>query len=142
MLTNRIFNDTSVIDYDIMNVELAKAIANYKMWESKILPVAFVTLFEYLELLERLSILISESKVSRIESNRQVPSLTYLAAAVSDFFVPLEEMSEHKIQSRDHETLSIVLKPAPKKLGFIKSEWNPSTLCISFKVITASITVS
>ena len=71
-----------------------------------------------------------------------MPSITYLAAAVSDFYVPLEEMSEHKIQSRDHDSLTIVLKPAPKKLGLIKSEWNPSTFCISFKVRSEGITLS
>ena len=60
--------------------------------------------------------------------------MTYLAAAVSDFYLPLEEMSEHKIQSRDYKTLDLSLMPAPKKLGDIKSTWNPATFCISFKV--------
>jgi hypothetical protein len=43
-------------------------------------------------------------------------------------------MCEHKIQSRDYSSLELTLKPAPKKLGYIKNEWNPNTFCISFKV--------
>ena len=61
-----------------------------------------------------------------------------MAAAVSDFYVPEEEMAEHKIQSReygDSKTLDIKLHPTPKKLGDVKALWCPSTFCISFKVI-------
>jgi len=32
--------------------------------------------------------------------------------------------------------LQLNLLPSPKKLGFIKSEWNAHTFCISFKLET------
>jgi len=40
-------------------------------------------------------------------------SIFYLAAAVSDFFIPREEMLEHKIQSSG-DRLSLDLAPVPK----------------------------
>ena len=55
---------------------------------------------------------------------------------MSDFYVPENEIAEHKIQSRDHTTLDLSLKQVPKKLGLIKSHWNPSTTLISFKLET------
>lgn len=61
------------------------------------------------------------------------PSLMYLAAAVSDFY--LTDPAEHKIQSREIEKLVITLKPVPKILGMIK-EWSPKSIVISFKLET------
>ena len=43
-------------------------------------------------------------------------------------------MPDHKIQSREHNTLDLIMQPTPKKLAEIKKEWCPSTFCISFKV--------
>ena len=62
-------------------------------------------------------------------------SLFYLAAAVSDFYVP--EPKEHKIQSSDHQELHLSLKPVPKLLGQIK-QWSPNTKLVSFKLETDS----
>jgi hypothetical protein len=44
-------------------------------------------------------------------------------------------MPEHKIQSSDGK-LTMTFDPSPKKLGFIKAEWNPNTLVVSFKLET------
>jgi len=52
------------------------------------LQVPFTSVEEYLRDLEMLS---------RAISAKKLPSITYLAAAVSDFYVPESEISEHKI---------------------------------------------
>ena len=44
-------------------LDLADAIAEHKKYASRLLPVPFVTLFDYLDLLEKLSVLIAKSKV-------------------------------------------------------------------------------
>ena len=43
---------------------------------------------------------------------------------------------EHKIQSREIDSLKIELMPVPKLLGHIKNVWNPKTLAVSFKLET------
>ncbi|XKL61034.1 hypothetical protein PGB90_008091 [Kerria lacca] len=94
--------------------------------EKKLLSVPFTTLSDYLWLLrgicEKLSILGPQC-------------LLYLAAAVSDFYVPRENMSEHKIQSLDGP-LSITLQIVPKMLTPLTSIWVPKAFIVSFKLET------
>lgn len=62
--------------------------------------------------------------------------LVYLAAAVSDFYIPYKDLSEHKIQSKDNANgLTLSLEPIPKMLGILANEWAPESFVISFKVI-------
>jgi len=74
-------------------------------------------------------------------------ALFYLAAAVSDFFIPRERMEEHKIQSReDHagsqgsgasRQLVINLDPVPKFLSTLVHSWAPKgSMIVSFKLET------
>ena len=65
----------------------------------------------------------------------QEKTIFYLPAAVSDFYLPADSLAEHKIQSREVETLDVSLLPVPKKLGIIKSN-NPSAIAISYKLET------
>ncbi|KAF0699515.1 Aste57867_9937 [Aphanomyces stellatus] len=62
----------------------------------------------------------------------------YLAAAVSDFYIPDKELVEHKIQS--HATvgqgLELHLKNVPKLLGLLRHEWAPQAFYVSFKLET------
>ena len=58
-----------------------------------------------------------------------------LAAAVSDYYIPQEKLSKHKIQS-SQEILTISLEPVKKEIYKIKSEWNPSAFVVSFKLET------
>lgn len=51
-------------------------------------------------------------------------AMIYLAAAVSDYFVPEEEMSEHKIQSSSGD-LVLSLRATPKCLSLLKQDWCP-----------------
>jgi phosphopantothenate---cysteine ligase (ATP) len=61
--------------------------------------------------------------------------MIFLAAAVSDYYIPPEQLNEHKIQSTEDD-LIIKLQPVNKEIFKIKSEWNPSTFLISFKLET------
>jgi len=84
-------------------------------------------------------------------------ALFYLAAAVSDFFVPAERMVEHKIQSSedfnssaaamvdgarepaahmDGKSLIIDLDPVPKFLKVLVDGWAPEAMIVSFKLET------
>jgi phosphopantothenate-cysteine ligase len=61
--------------------------------------------------------------------------LFYLAAAVSDFFLPRSKTSDHKIQSSG-STLELNLEPVPKFLKRVVESWSPSSMIISFKLET------
>jgi phosphopantothenate---cysteine ligase (ATP) len=71
-------------------------------------------------------------------------ALFYLAAAVSDFFIPRERMQEHKIQSGTDApgrgsgpSLVITLDPVPKFLSKLVSAWAPrGSTIVSFKLET------
>ena len=120
---------------------MIKAIQEYNFYKNQILMVPFVTMTDYLRELEDISKLMS--------SYSSIPKLTYLAAAVSDFYIPPEKMVEHKIQSREYGDggLDLHLEPTPKRLGHIKNEWNINdtesipkpfneTFLVSFKLET------
>ncbi|RYR24706.1 hypothetical protein Ahy_B02g058225 isoform B [Arachis hypogaea] len=64
-------------------------------------------------------------------------AMFYLAAAVSDFYVPWKDMVEHKIQSGSH-ILDVKLVPVPKMLSVLRKDWAPLAFCISFKLETDS----
>lgn len=59
----------------------------------------------------------------------------YLAAAVSDFYVPWPDLPEHKIQSRGG-ALNLQLQQVPKCLGLLRNEWAPDAFHVSFKLET------
>ncbi|XP_069096876.1 phosphopantothenate--cysteine ligase isoform X2 [Pleurodeles waltl] len=59
----------------------------------------------------------------------------YLAAAVSDFYIPASEMPEHKIQSSSGP-LQITMKMVPKMLAPLVKDWAPEAFVISFKLET------
>ncbi|XP_056400651.1 phosphopantothenate--cysteine ligase isoform X2 [Hyla sarda] len=59
----------------------------------------------------------------------------YLAAAVSDFYIPASEIPEHKIQSSSGP-LQITMKMVPKMLSPLVKDWAPKAFVISFKLET------
>jgi phosphopantothenate-cysteine ligase len=69
-------------------VEMLSERSKYK---DRLLAIEFVTVQEYLKGLEYLAKATSKFKIG---------TTFYLAAAVSDFYVPEERMVTHKIQSR------------------------------------------
>lgn len=88
--------------------------------------VPFYTVADYLYLLMELS------KECQSMGNRV---MVYLAAAVSDFYLPEKSISEHKIQS-DEGTLTLKLEPVPKLIHFIVSIWAPKAFVVTFKLET------
>jgi len=109
----------------------------------------FTTVNEYLWYLRELAM-----QMQPLGAN----GLFYLAAAVSDFFVPAERMVEHKIQSSEDfyqqapngedgrapaahmegKSLVIDLDPVPKFLKQLVDAWAPQSMIISFKLETDS----
>lgn len=90
-----------------------------------LLKIEFVTVDDYLRDLEI---------ISRAIASKGAKSISYLAAAVSDFKLPQAQISEHKIASGGG--LNLNLEPVPKLLGEVKKTWNPNTHLISFKLET------
>ncbi|EFZ01214.1 phosphopantothenoylcysteine synthetase/decarboxylase [Metarhizium robertsii] len=118
-----------------------------------LLMIPFVTIGDYLHELRALS---------RLMRPLGPRGLLYLAAAVSDFFVPPERMAEHKIQSTDavvaavksedtdeefdnfdasprvprSKRLVIDLDPVPKFLKNLVDGWAPQGMIVSYKLET------
>ncbi|KAM7208862.1 hypothetical protein V8F20_000740 [Naviculisporaceae sp. PSN 640] len=122
-----------------------------------LLVLPFVSISDYLHELR---------SISRLMKPLGPRALLYLAAAVSDFFVPPDRMSEHKIQStnavdpiqkpkrspeEEEETfdnfdsspsvprskrLVIDLDPVPKFLKNLVEGWSPEGMIVSFKLET------
>lgn len=105
--------------------------------ERMLLLLPYTTITEYLFELRSLAVLM-QPLGSR--------ALFYLAAAVSDFFIPRDRMEEHKIQSSDLQNgqktgqgkqLVINLDPVPKFLTTLVSQWAPKgSIIVSFKLET------
>ena len=128
-------------------VQLAEVLSTYKQVQAKgtLHTLTFVTINEYLYLLRAIS-----HELNRVKRK----ALYYLAAAVSDFFLPTQKMvclilsngkfngllihfcvtqSEHKIQSRKG-SLQIEMDQVPKILQPMVDEWTPEAFIVSFKV--------
>ncbi|KAL0352323.1 UNVERIFIED_CONTAM: Phosphopantothenate--cysteine ligase 2 [Sesamum calycinum] len=91
-----------------------------------LLKLPFTTIFEYLQILKFIAL-----SMRSLGPN----AMFYLAAAVSDFYVPWESMALHKIQSASGP-LDIRLAQVPKMLPVLRKDWAPMAFCISFKNIT------
>jgi len=115
--------------------------------EGTLLLLPFTSITEYLWLLRGIAELMKPLGRG---------ALFYLAAAVSDFFVPRERMVEHKIQSQEEfnddgggeverqlpaarmrdKSLVIDLDPVPKFLKRLVDGWAPEGMIVSFKLET------
>lgn len=118
---------------------------------NKLLLIPFVTVNDYLWALREMAYIMRPLKSS---------ALFYLAAAVSDFFIPQDRMVEHKIQSTEDfnqqrngdkktdeednmpaariegKRLVIGLEPVPKFLKSLVDRWLPDGMIVSFKLET------
>ena len=113
-----------------------------------LLLLSFTTINEYLWHLR---------EVAKLMQPLGCKALFYLAAAVSDFFVPQDRMVEHKIQSSEEfsqfhdingegpkkpaahtegKSLIIDLDPVPKFLKQLVDCWSPEGMIVSFKLET------
>lgn len=103
------------------------------MKEGRLLTVPFRTIEDYLARLQLSAKALQDSKSL---------ALMYLAAAVSDYYVPLDEKSQHKIQSQEDGNeggLTLHLRPVPKTLGLLSEEWAPDSFLVSFKLETREV---
>ncbi|KAJ2783994.1 Phosphopantothenate--cysteine ligase cab2 [Coemansia javaensis] len=93
---------------------------------ASLLQVSFTTLSDYLFLLREVSLLLAPTGPR---------SMFYLAAAVSDFFIPSHSMAEHKIQSGGGD-LTLHMNQVPKFLRPLVKNWAPACFVVSFKLET------
>jgi len=108
--------------------DLLEVLTVYKTVQAAgtLFTLSFVTVNDYLWLLRAVS---QELSVLRRKA------LYYLAAAVSDFFLPRQKMSVHKIQS-GKGSLSIEMDQVPKILKPMVDEWTRDGYIVSFKLET------
>lgn len=97
----------------------------FTQYRNDILCIPFTSVTDYIDKLQNISIALGKL------GNQ---SLFYLAAAVSDFYIPEDMMIEHKIQSSTGLTLE--LEQVPKMLKSLVTEWASNSFVISFKLET------
>jgi phosphopantothenate-cysteine ligase len=147
----------SVVANEEYREKMLKVLRQYNSAKEKnlLLTLPFTTINDYLFVLREIAQLMRPLGPS---------GLLYLAAAVSDFFVPPERMVEHKIQSTnatdtaakqaDNEEeevfdnfdsspavprskrLIVDLDPVPKFLKNLVDGWTPEGMIVSFKLET------
>lgn len=110
--------------------DIRSVLSEYKktVTENLMLFVPFTTVNQYLFTLHTISLEL-----------RPVADQTifYLAAAVSDFFLPKSKIAEHKIQSNGGSgQLTVDLDPVPKFLKRLVDTWTPGAMIVSFKLET------
>lgn len=91
------------------------------------LAIPFTTVNQYLYTLRSISQLLQQV---------QADALFYLAAAVSDFFLPSSRMPNHKIQAQPSGKLVVDLEAVPKFLRRLVDNWAPRAMIVSFKLET------
>lgn len=91
---NDIDNENLIINSKFVNdiIKQKKLYQKYVTSGKKLLLLPFTTVNQYLWSLREISLLLNNFS-----------SIIYLAAAVSDFYVPTNKLSEHKIQSRNYK---------------------------------------
>ncbi|BFZ22356.1 hypothetical protein BsWGS_25395 [Bradybaena similaris] len=108
--------------------DLAPVVRDYHKYRDQgmLLVVDFTTLTDYMLLLRDAAQSINTSGCHGV---------IYLAAAVSDFYIPREQMPEHKMQSSEGPR-HLNLEMTPKMLRPLVKEWAPKAFIISFKLET------
>ena len=135
-----------VVVRDEYQSQMREVLRRYKNAQSAglLMLLPFITINDYLWNLR---------EVARLMKPLGSGALFYLAAAVSDFFVPANRMVEHKIQSgidfhrasvtdrpaaahMEGQSLIIDLDPVPKFLKRVVDAWAPDAMIVSFKLET------
>ena len=111
-----------------------KIVTSAKLTPDRFAAVPFNHVFEYILLLRHACISSFKAQISR-------RCFICLAAAVSDFYVPIETMPLNKIQSRNvsldsNGDVSLKLKSVPKSIELVKKRWNPDAFVLAFKLET------
>ncbi|XP_014291812.1 phosphopantothenate--cysteine ligase [Halyomorpha halys] len=145
----RHFSDMNILDWLVIDNDpeisqikvgseyistLLPILKKYKevMSSGRLLSVPYISLSDYLWLLRA---------ACKALSPLNGKALLYLAAAVSDFYIPLDKMPTHKIQS-DDGVPNISLHLVPKILEPLVHSWIPKAFIVSFKLETSSSLLS
>ncbi|SGZ56462.1 CIC11C00000000211 [Sungouiella intermedia] len=96
---------------------------------NSLLLLPFTTVNQYLYTLKSVATILQ-----KLDCN----ALFYLAAAVSDFFLPSSRMPKHKIQAQPSGKLVVDLEQVPKFLRRLVDNWAPQAMIVSFKLETDS----
>lgn len=142
---------------------LLNELQRYQKHRDHLLDISFTSIDEYLTLLQAISEKITKHRQNATKKRETACCsgvIYYLAAAVSDFYIPPEHMPQHKIQSgplpsppQDSQQqkiqqstpkpspsaaplLRLDLHPVPKRLGTLVCEWAPGAFVTSFKLET------
>jgi phosphopantothenate-cysteine ligase len=107
--------------------KLLEAVSLYRRAKSdeSLLMVPFITVFDYAHLLREISLLLNPLGKDAV---------IYLAAAVSDFYIPHDEMSQHKITSS--QSLQLSFRRTPKLITPLRNSWSPQAFTVTFKLET------
>ena len=97
----------------------------YRESKDRLLSIGFVELSEYIHYLHQISVVMHQLAPK---------SILYLAAAVSDFYIPPSNLSTHKIDS--DAPLKLNLQLVPKFLSPLVKYWVPDAYVVSFKLET------
>nr|SVE75199.1 EOG090X085T [Daphnia dolichocephala] len=111
---------------DKYKIELGVLAEKYQHYKCNLLMISFNTLADYLWLLQ--------ATAQKMQILGPL-ALLYLAAAVSDFYIPTSQMPCHKIQSSGGP-LSLSLELVPKMLAPLVTLWAPNAFVVSFKLET------
>ncbi|ODN02853.1 hypothetical protein Ocin01_03835 [Orchesella cincta] len=105
--------------------KIQTVLERYEKYKTSCFAITYESLGDYLWFLKGVS-----TELNSIGAR----GMLYLAAAVSDFYIPKNDMPEHKIQSdrRPEITFSLV----PKMLRPLVKDWAPEAYIISFKLET------
>lgn len=105
--------------------DMKELLKSYRECKDRLLSIGFVELADYIHYLHQISMVM----------NQYAPkSILYLAAAVSDFYIPPSNLSTHKINST--EPLKLTLQLVPKFLHPLVKYWVPDAYVVSFKLET------
>lgn len=130
------FNAEGEIDEKYLgSIKSMKSLA--EKYKDALLMLPFTTVNDYLWSLRSIAKLLNNNN-----------AMFYLAAAVSDFYVPYGKLPEHKIQSRsefqdksegkvnESGQLILDLDPVPKFLRKLVQNWANKSMIVSFKLET------
>lgn len=107
--------------------DMKDLLKNYREAKDRLLSIGFVELADYIHYLHQITLVMNQLASK---------SILYLAAAVSDFYIPPNNLSTHKINS--NEPLKLTLQLVPKFLHPLVKYWAPDAYVVSFKLETDS----
>jgi phosphopantothenate-cysteine ligase len=135
----------------IADPEVLRAAQQLRETRERLLMVEFETVMEYLHHLRAVVKIVDEEAMGEKRHHQDASRdqqqhhhqhqcqrpVILLAAAVSDYYIPRSEMSEHKMSgARPDGTISLTFHHIPKAMGTLRACWGPNAFIVSFKLET------